>query len=87
MSFEKVKSYFDDLGLESKVKRLNESSATVEEAAKAIGCEPKQIAKTMSFLLEETPILIVTAGDARIDNSKYKQYFHKKRLKCILIYH
>lgn len=78
MSFEKVKSYFEDLGLGSKVKRLNESSATVEEAAKAIGCEPKQIAKTMSFLLEETPILIVTAGDARIDNSKYKQYFHKK---------
>lgn len=78
MSFENVKKYFDGAGLGRRVIALEKSSATVEEAARAIGCEPKQIAKTMSFLVEDKPVLIVTAGDARIDNKKYKDTFHQK---------
>jgi prolyl-tRNA editing enzyme YbaK/EbsC (Cys-tRNA(Pro) deacylase) len=54
------------------------SSATVELAAEAVGCEPGRIAKTLSFMVEEHPILIVAAGDARIDNHKYKTRFGKK---------
>ena len=78
MSLEQVKQYFDSLGLGQRVHELAQSSATVEEAAVAVGCEPERIAKTMSFLLGEEPILIVTAGDARIDNKKYKEHFHQK---------
>ncbi len=78
MSLEKVKQYFDSLGLGQRVHELAQSSATVEEAAVAVGCEPERIAKTMSFLLGEKPILVVTAGDARIDNKKYKEQFHQK---------
>ena len=78
MSFLKVKQYFNDLGLSHRVKEFSQSSATVEEAALAIGCEPERIAKTISFLLGNEAILIVTAGDAKIDNRKYKDYFHEK---------
>ena len=78
MSLEKVKLYFDTLGLGQRIHVLDQSSATVEEAAIAVGCEPERIAKTMSFLLGDDPILIVTAGDARVDNKKYKDYFHQK---------
>ena len=78
MSLEKVKQYFDTLGLGQRIHVLDQSSATVEEAAIAVGCEPERIAKTMSFLLGDDPILIVTAGDARVDNKKYKDYFHQK---------
>ena len=77
-SFEQVKQYFEDLGMGQRVMALEKSSATVEEAAAAIGCQPCQIGKTMSFLLEDHPILIVTAGDARVDNKKYKTTFHQK---------
>ena len=75
---EKEKQYFDTLGLGQRIHVLDQSSATVEEAAIAVGCEPERIAKTMSFLLGDDPILIVTAGDARVDNKKYKDYFHQK---------
>lgn len=78
MSFESVKKYFDSAGLGERVIALEKSSATVEEAAEAIGCQAKQIAKTMSFFVEDKPILIVTAGDAKIDNKKYKEAFHHK---------
>lgn len=78
MSFDKVKCYFDEIGLGERVKSLSESSATVELAACALGCEEKQIAKTLSFLVEEEPVLIVAAGDVKIDNSKYKAKFHQK---------
>ena len=78
MSFENVKKYFDSAGLGERVIALEKSSATVEEAAEAIGCQAKQIAKTMSFFVEDKPILIVTAGDAKIDNKKYKDAFHQK---------
>ncbi|MCD7833534.1 MAG: YbaK/EbsC family protein [Lachnospiraceae bacterium] len=78
MSFENVQRYFSSADLADRIIVPEKSSATVEEAANAIGCEPKQIAKTMSLFLEEKPILIVTAGDARIDNRKYKNTFHQK---------
>lgn len=78
MSFDKVKQYFDAAGAGDKVLWLEHSSATVELAAEAIGCEPARIAKTMSFLLGDQPILIVTAGDVKIDNKKYKEQFHQK---------
>lgn len=78
MAYEKVKQYFDNRGLGGRVKLLEHSSATVEEAAQAIGCEPKQIAKTMSFLLSDKAILIVAAGDTKVDNKKYKNVFHQK---------
>lgn len=78
MSLEKVTAYFDKYGLKDRVKIFNQSSATVELAAEAVGCEPAHIAKTMSFLLGDQPILIVTAGDAKVDNKKYKGTFHQK---------
>lgn len=78
MSYENVKRYFDEKGLGERVKNLTHVSGTVEQAAEAVGCEPKQIAKTMSFLLGDKPILIVTSGDAKVDNRKYKNTFHQK---------
>lgn len=78
MSFTAVKEYFANEGLADRVMEFTQSSATVEQAAKAVGCEAKQIAKTMSFLLDGRPILIVTAGDVKIDNKKYKAAFHQK---------
>lgn len=78
MSFDKVKEYFDAIGLGEKVMVFETSSATVGDAAVAVGCEPKEIAKTMSFFVNDKPILIVTAGDARVDNKKFKAVFHQK---------
>ena len=78
MSIQKVRDYFSQWGMEDKVMELTESSATVEEAAAALHTEGRRIAKTMSFLVGEQPILIVFAGDARVDNRKYKDRFHKK---------
>lgn len=78
MSIDKVKAYFSAQNASDKILEFDQSSATVELAAAAVGCEPAHIAKTMSFLLGEAPILIVTAGDARVDNKKYKAIFHQK---------
>ena len=78
MSFERAKEYLKEYGLENKVMEFPVSSATVEEAAKAVGCMEEEIAKTLSFIVEDKPILIVVAGDCKIDNSKYKAEFHKK---------
>ncbi len=79
MSFEKTLAYLTDLGIGDRVMHMAHSSATVEEAAVAVGCEGKQIAKTMSFLLQnEQPILVVTAGDTKIDNKKFKAHFAYK---------
>lgn len=78
MSFEKVKKYFDEAGAGDKVLTFSHSSATVQLAAEALGCEPARIAKTMSFYLEDGPVLIVTAGDTKIDNRKFKDFFHIK---------
>lgn len=78
MSLEKVRAYFDKFNMKDRVLVFEQSSATVELAAEAAGCEPARIAKTMSFLLGEEAILIVTAGDVKIDNKKYKAKFHQK---------
>ena len=78
MSFEKVKSYFDTLGMGDRCIDLKESSATVALAAQALGTEEARIAKTMSFLLGDKPLIVVVAGDAKVDNHKFKMTFHKK---------
>ena len=78
MSVEAVKSYFREKGMEERVLEFSVSSATVALAAEALHCEPGRIAKTLSFMVEEQPILIVTAGDMKIDNHKYKTHFGKK---------
>lgn len=75
MSIEKVKTYFKKYGLEEKIQEFDTSSATVELAALALHCEPQRIAKTLSFMVNTHAILIVAAGDAKIDNSKYKAQF------------
>lgn len=78
MAIEKVKEYFRQFGIEDRIQELTLSSATVELAAKALGCEPCRIAKTLSFLANEKPILIVAAGDTKIDNTKYRVWFGTK---------
>ena len=78
MSMEKVKAYFAQFGMEQRVLEFEVSSATVELAAQAAGVEPKRIAKTLSFLVGDSCILIVAAGDARVDNKKYKDRFGAK---------
>ena len=75
MSIEAVKSYFARYGMEGRVREFLVSSATVELAAQALGCEGRRIAKTLSFLGPEGPLLVVAAGDARIDNPKFKARF------------
>ena len=78
MAIEKVKAYFRELGIEDRVLEFDVSSATVELAAQALHCEPCRIAKTLSFNVGGNPILIVAAGDAKIDNPKYKAQFGTK---------
>jgi|GEM_PF-45449 len=78
MAIDKVREYFTQWDMESKILEFESSSATVELAAQALNCAPERIAKTLSFILDEKCILIVTAGDAKIDNSKFKTQFHKK---------
>ncbi len=78
MSISKVKDYFESYGVAHRVQEFEVSSATVELASKALGCEPERIAKTLAFQTPEGSILIVTAGDVRIDNSKYKAFFKTK---------
>ena len=78
MPMEKVKAYFAQFGMEQRVLEFEVSSATVELAAQAAGVEPKRIAKTLSFLAGDSCILIVAAGDARVDNKKYKDRFGAK---------
>ena len=78
MSIERVRAYFAKFGMEDRILEFSVSSATVELAAVAVGCEPQRIAKTLSFMVGEKPILIVAAGDAKIDNPKYKAQFSTK---------
>ena len=78
MAIEKVKAYFKKCGMEDKVQEFDVSSATVELAAAALHCEPQRIAKTLSFMVDGHAVLVVTAGDARIDNPKYKAQFGTK---------
>ena len=78
MSIQRARDYFRPLGREQDILEFPISSATVELAAQAAGVIPARIAKTLSFLVNDSCILIVTAGDAKIDNSKYKGFFHTK---------
>lgn len=78
MAIEKVKEFFRQRGMEERVLVFDSSSATVELAARALNCEEKRIAKTLSFYVGDKVVLIVTAGDARIDNKKYKAQFKTK---------
>lgn len=78
MSIEVVRSYFKTLGIENRIQEFPVSSATVELAAQALNCAPERIAKTLSFKVDEAAILIVAAGDAKVDNSKFKGQFHTK---------
>ena len=78
MAIEKVREYFKQFGIEDTILEFSVSSATVELAAEALHCEPQRIAKTLSFKVEEHCVLIVTAGDAKIDNQKYKAFFGTK---------
>lgn len=78
MAIEKVREYFRQFGMEDRVMEFDVSSATVELAAEALHCEPCRIAKTLSFSANGQPVLIVAAGDARVDNAKYKARFGTK---------
>ena len=78
MALEKVKKFFDLYGMKEKVLEFNVSSATVALAAQALGCEEARIAKTLSFDMGERTVLVVTAGDMKIDNSKFKHHFSAK---------
>ena len=78
MSVENVKQHLAEFGLDGRVREFDTSSATVELAAQAVGTEPRRIAKTLSFLVDGRAVLIVAAGDARIDNPKFKAIFHAK---------
>jgi prolyl-tRNA editing enzyme YbaK/EbsC (Cys-tRNA(Pro) deacylase) len=78
MAIEKVRKYFETFGIADRIQEFGVSSATVELAASALNCEPKRIAKSLSFMVEGGAILIVAAGDAKVDNPKYKMQFGTK---------
>ena len=78
MSIDKVKSYFAQYGMADRVLEFEVSSATVELAAAALGCQGCRIAKSLSFLVDEQAVLIVAAGDAKVDNARYKAQFGVK---------
>lgn len=78
MAIEKVREYFKQFGIEDRILEFDVSSATVELAAIAVSCEPEKIAKSMTFNVGGECIMIITAGDVKIDNAKYKAEFHTK---------
>ncbi len=78
MSIERVRKFFSQYGIEGKIQEFEVSSATVELAAAALSCEPQRIAKTLSFLIDGHAVLICAAGDAKVDNHKYKMRFGTK---------
>ncbi|MBR2281720.1 MAG: YbaK/EbsC family protein [Spirochaetales bacterium] len=78
MAIEKVREYFRAFGIEDRIMEFQVSSATVELAAQALGCEGCRIAKSLSFMTPDGPILVIAAGDAKIDNPKYKAQFATK---------
>ena len=78
MSIEKVRAYFRPFGMEDRIREFSVSSATVELAAVAVGVEGARIAKSLSFKVDEQPVIIVAAGDTKVGNSRYKAYFHTK---------
>ena len=78
MAIEKVRAAFAAAGMEDRIHEFRESSATVELAAAAVGCDPAQIVKTLSFRVGERVVLVACAGDARVDNRKFKDFFGGK---------
>ena len=78
MSMERARAHLTKYGLEDRIQEFTESSATVELAAQRLGVEPARIAKTLSFLVEDHAVLVVAAGDVKVDNPKYKAAFHTK---------
>lgn len=78
MAIDRVRSYLEGLNLSERIKEHDISTATVELAAEAAGCEPERIAKTMGYMIKDKPILVVAAGDVRIDNRKFKDAFKAK---------
>ena len=78
MSIQKVRIYFEQRGIADRIREFDVSSATVELAAVAVGVEGARIAKSLSFKVEDQPVVVVAAGDAKVDNGKYKAQFHTK---------
>lgn len=78
MAIEKVKEYFKQFGMENRVLEFEVSSATVELAAQALGCEPERIAKSITMNVDGGGVMIIAAGDVKIDNAKYKAEFATK---------
>ena len=79
MSIEKVRQYFKQFEIENRIKEFDVSSATVELAAKALSCQPCRIAKSLSFKIDDNKaVIVVAAGDVRVDNKKFKSFFQKK---------
>lgn len=78
MSMERARAWLTKYGFQDRIQEFSESSATVELAAQRLGTAPERIAKTLSFLVEDQAILVVAAGDVKVDNSKFKAVFHTK---------
>ncbi len=79
MSIDRVRQFFTVYGMEDRILEFPESSATVELAAHAAGTEPARIAKSLTFKVDEKPVMVIAAGDAKVDNPKYKAFFHNNR--------
>lgn len=78
MAFDIAKEHLNQFSLGGRVQVFDVSSATVDLAAQAVGCEPAHIAKTLSFMVDGAPVLVVAAGDAKVDNRRYKDEFGTK---------
>ena len=78
MSFDKAKNHLQNHGMAERIHTFSESSATVALAAAALGCEESRIAKSLTFLVDDRAVMIVAAGDAKVDNGKFKAFFHTK---------
>lgn len=78
MAFEKAKAYLEEKGFGDRIMTFEVSSATVELAAKAVGTAPEHIAKSLTFMVNEQPVMVVCAGDAKVSNPKFKAFFHTK---------
>lgn len=78
MSYEAVKNYFQSIGAEDHITVWEQTGDTVEHAAQLIGCNPAEIAKAMSFMVEDKPVMVVMAGDTKVNSSKFKSFFHQK---------
>lgn len=78
MAFERAKNYLSEKGFSERIKVFDVSSATVELAALAVGTEPARIAKSLTFMVAEKPVMVICAGDCKVNNSKFKAFFREK---------